>query len=254
MDQLAERHSTPVSAGTSRVREVLFVRQSDHVVDAARARVRLDAHMAFPVPVTSALTGATARQLGYWRRATPADPPLLVPHTKRGGRFIYSWADVVALRTVVYLRQEKSLPKIRRAVETLRALEADQWEHLSQYVLVSTPLTIIVKTPTGQILDLEWKPGTVLDETLMADVMGPFQTRDGRDVPPLERPRPLLTVHADVLGGYPVVAESRVPFDVVATLADEGAAPAEIVELYPSVDPLGVPDAQDFARQVAAAV
>jgi uncharacterized protein (DUF433 family)/DNA-binding transcriptional MerR regulator len=208
--------------------------------------------MAFPVPIASVLTGATPRQLGYWRRKTTAAPPLLVPEAERGGRYLYSWADVVALRSIVYLRRKKSLPKIRRAVAALRQLEADDWEHLAEYRLVRTAETIIVQTPRGDILDLERSPGTILDEILMEDVLGPFKV-NGTKVPALRQPRPHLAVHPRILNGFPVIAGSRVPFHLVAALADEGASSAEIVEIYPSVDPRGVPDAQDFAHQVARA-
>jgi uncharacterized protein (DUF433 family) len=166
---------------------------------------------------------------------------------------LYGWGDIVALRSIVYLRQEKSLHKIRRAVETLRHLEAEEWEHLSRYHLVSTPNTIVVQTPDGQLLDLEQVPGAVLDETLMADVLDPFETKDGDLVPALRRPRPHLLVDPQVLGGYPVIAGSRVPFDLIAGLADEGSKPAEIIEMYPSVDRRAIPDAREFAHQVALA-
>jgi hypothetical protein len=86
--------------------------------------------VAFPVPIASVLTGATVAQLAYWRRDTASAPALLVPEGKRSGRFLYSWADIVALRSIVYVRSEKSLPRIRRAVDTLRQLEADEWTHL----------------------------------------------------------------------------------------------------------------------------
>ncbi len=208
--------------------------------------------MAFPVPIASVLTGASPRQLGYWRRATATDEPLLVPTAKRSGRYLYSWADIVALRTIVYLREQKSLPKIRRAVKTLRELEAREWGHLGRYRLVRTAETIIVRTPKGEILDLERSPATILDETLMADVLGPFESQ-GRNVPALERPRPFLIVNPAILDGYPVIAGSRVPFHLVAALADEGAAASEILEAYPSVDARGIPDSQWFADQVAAA-
>src|SRR3954452_4347312 len=59
--------------------------------------------------IDSTLSGATVDQLSYWRRRTVADAPLLVPSGRRGGRYLYSWADVVALRSIVYLRQEKSV-------------------------------------------------------------------------------------------------------------------------------------------------
>jgi DNA-binding transcriptional MerR regulator len=86
--------------------------------------------VAFPVPIASVLTGATIAQLAYWRKETSSAAALLVPEGKRSGRYLYSWADVVALRSIVYLRSEKSLPRIRRAVATLRRLEADEWTHL----------------------------------------------------------------------------------------------------------------------------
>jgi|SRR6202035_298355 uncharacterized protein (DUF433 family) len=208
--------------------------------------------MAFPVPIASVLTGATVRQLAYWRKHTGSAEPLLIPEGKRGGRFLYSWADVVALRSIVYLRQEKSLPRIRRAVGMLRHLEATEWTHLSAYRLISTDTTIVVKTPSGQLLDLERQPGTVLEEVLMGDVLAPFETISGRNVPALKRPRPRIAVDPAVLGGYPVIAGTRVPFDVVAHLADDDLAPHEITAIYPSVDPEAIDDATDFAEQVAA--
>lgn len=209
--------------------------------------------MTFPVPITCVLSGATVDQLAYWRKTTPSAPPLLVPEFKRSGRFLYSWSDVVALRSIVYLRQEKSLPRVRRAVELLRSLESDQWEHLAHYTLIGTPSSILVRTPAGQLLDLEQQPGTVLEEVLMRDVLDEFTTRDGRVVPALETPRRGLTVDPRVLAGYPVITGTRVPFDVVASLAEDGMQTAEIVQLYPSIDPDSVGDARDFAEQVATA-
>jgi uncharacterized protein (DUF433 family)/DNA-binding transcriptional MerR regulator len=177
---------------------------------------------------------------------------LLIPAGRRSGRYLYSWADVVALRSIVYLRQEKSLPRIRRAVDKLRQLEAEEWTHLSAYRLISTEKTIVVKTPSGQLLDLEQQPGTVLDEVLMGDVLAPFETSTGRRVPALKRPRPLIAVDPAVLGGYPVIAGTRVPFDVVARLAQDDLKPREITAIYPSVDPEAIHDATKFAEQVAA--
>lgn len=209
--------------------------------------------MAFPVPIASVLTGATVAQLAYWRKNTPSAPALLVPEGKRGGRYLYSWADVVALRSIVYVRSEKSLPRIRRAVATLRALEAEEWTHLASYTLISSKKSIFVRTPTGQLLDVGEHPGTVLEEILMRDVLEPFETRTGRDVPALKRPRPHITVDPGVLGGYPVLAGTRVPFDAVAALASENLDVAEIRMIYPSARGEAIHDALAFAKQVAAA-
>ena len=210
--------------------------------------------MAFPVPIASVLSGASIDQLAYWRKETASAPPLLVPETRRSGRYLYSWADVIALRSIVYLRSEKSLPRIREAVAVLRKLEADDWTHLARYKLISTSTTIIVQTPKGDLLDLQAAPGTVLDEVLMRDVLEPFETAHGRQVPALRQPRQHLQVHPNILGGYPVIAGSRVPFHVVAGLAEDGVEPADISQMYPSVTAEAVPDAHDFARQVASVV
>jgi uncharacterized protein (DUF433 family) len=208
--------------------------------------------VAFPVPIASVLTGATIAQLAYWRKDTPSAAALLVPEGKRSGRYLYSWGDVVALRSIVYLRSEKSLPRIRRAVAVLRALEADEWTHLGRYSLISTKRSILVRTPKGQLLDVGEHPGTVLEETLMEDVLEPFETRTGRVVPDLKRPRPHITVDPGVLGGYPVVAGTRVPFDAVAALARDELDADDIAAIYPSVRREAIPDATAFAEQVAA--
>jgi uncharacterized protein (DUF433 family) len=208
--------------------------------------------VAFPVHLASALSGASVNQLAYWRKTTASSEPLLVPSAEKSGRFLYSWADVVALRTIVYLRQEKSLPRIRKAVGELARLEEAEWDHLSSYQLVRTPTTIIVQTPSGHLMDLEKVPGAMLDRTLMEDVLGPFETAEGRSVPDLARPKPNLSIDPGVLGGYPVIAGTRVPYDIVAGLAQEGYSGADIVELYPSVAAAAVEDAEAFAGEVAA--
>jgi uncharacterized protein (DUF433 family)/DNA-binding transcriptional MerR regulator len=207
--------------------------------------------VAYPIPLTAALSGATIDQLAYWRRATASSPPLLVPEAKRSGRYLYSWADVIALRSIVYLRQVKSLPRIRRAVQTLRTLDPDEWRHLSSYKLAATGTSIVVVTPDGVVLDVDEHRGTILDEVLLGDVLGRFKRDDGKRVPALAHPRTNISVDPGVLGGYPVVKGTRVPYDVVAGLADEGYSHAEIVELYPSVKAAKIADAQAFAQDVA---
>lgn len=208
--------------------------------------------MAFSVQLASALSGASVNQLAYWRKTTASSEPLLVPSAVKSRRFLYSWADVVALRTIVYLRQEKSLPRIRTAVGTLARLEDEEWNHLASYRLIGTAATIIVLTPEGRLMDLEKEPGTMLEDVLMRDVLKSFETVDGRAVPDLSRPKPNLSIDPGVLGGYPVIAGTRVPYDIVAGLADDGYSSADIVELYPSVAAVAVGDAAAFAGDVAA--
>ncbi|MGQ0779471.1 MAG: MerR family transcriptional regulator, partial [Pseudonocardiales bacterium] len=72
--------------------------------------------------VAAALSGATLRQLSYWRSSRSTEAPLLAPELhKPRSRVSYSFRDVVALRTFVYLRSRKvPLQRVRKAVRSLR--------------------------------------------------------------------------------------------------------------------------------------
>lgn len=85
--------------------------------------------MSYPAPIAAALSGTLVRQLAYWRSSARGGP-LLRPEQASGNPVVYSFRDVVALRTVAYLREDVSLQRIRRAVETLRHLGSR--EHLSR--------------------------------------------------------------------------------------------------------------------------
>jgi DNA-binding transcriptional MerR regulator len=99
--------------------------------------------------LAAALLGATIRQLAYWRKPGPDGQPILAPEYSATRPIDYSFRDVVALRTCVRLRQEASLQKIRRALDTLR-VDLGLREHLSSHheffprsrlALRATPLT-----------------------------------------------------------------------------------------------------------------
>ena len=113
--------------------------------------------MPYPSPVAAVLSGASVRQLQYWR--TGGDRALLVPELPRdAGRVLYSFRDVVALRTFVFLRESVSLQRVRKAVEHLR--EFGNTEHLSKYRLVTDGASIVLVAPDGDLAtDLVEQPG-----------------------------------------------------------------------------------------------
>jgi DNA-binding transcriptional MerR regulator len=80
--------------------------------------------------LAAALSGATIRQLAYWRKPGPDGRPVLTPEYSASRPIDYSFRDVIALRTCVRLRQEASLQKIRRALDALRG-DLGLLEHLS---------------------------------------------------------------------------------------------------------------------------
>jgi DNA-binding transcriptional MerR regulator len=65
--------------------------------------------MAYEPRIASALSGATRSQLDYWRRQE-----LLVPEVSATRPVLFSFRDLIALRTFVYLREQRPLQTIRR--------------------------------------------------------------------------------------------------------------------------------------------
>lgn len=203
--------------------------------------------MSFPVELTSVLSGASKGQLSSWRKPTR---PLLVPEIATRPKVLYSFRDVLALRTLVYLRKEVPLQRIRKAFDSLHAW--DLTDHPSRYRLTTDGETIFLVDEDGAT-DLVWSPGQkVLAE--IGDVFKPFNNRQGNAVVDFLNPRPRLSVRATRMGGWPTVAGTRVPYDTVANLVAGGdISYSEVSRHFPTVAPEDVPDAVSFDDQVRAA-
>lgn len=205
--------------------------------------------MSYPSVVAAALSGASLRQLSYWRSEQSNDGPLLSPSFyNRGGRVAYSFHDVVALRAFVYLRAKRvPLQRVRKAVHNLRQL--GETEHLSSYQLVAVGKDVVWRVSDEVAMDLTRTPGNyVIAE--MVDILASFQGANDRQVVALRTPKPGIEVDPDIRGGYPVIEGTRVPYDVVSSLFQDGIAPEDIVGYYPSVNPYAARGARDLAVYV----
>jgi uncharacterized protein (DUF433 family)/DNA-binding transcriptional MerR regulator len=194
--------------------------------------------VAFETRLAAALSGATVRQLTYWRRQE-----ILVPEVSAQRVVLYSFRDVVAARTVTYLRDSRSLHSIRKALNGLRLI--GESGHLSSYKLVPHGKRGISLVDGGRALDLVDQPGQIL----LSQVFGSFPAED-IEVPNLFTPRPLISVNPDVRGGHPVVKDTRVPFDVVADLVRDGVGADDVQEFFPSVTADAARDAVSYADYV----
>lgn len=153
--------------------------------------------MVYTAQMAAALSGATRRQLSHWRRDTGSGALLVPEISAEPPRVLYSFRDLLALRSCVFLRQNVSLQKIRKAISNLRDL--GEREHLSQYTLVSDGDTIVL-VDGEDATDLVRKPGQrVL--AVLSDVFEPFAVREGVVVPGLFRPRQRLEVDPAMRGG-----------------------------------------------------
>jgi len=201
--------------------------------------------------MTSALSGATVSQLQFWRKPGRSGPLLAPAGSEPGHRALYSFEDVVALRMFVLLRQRTSLQRIRKAVSFLRDQHPES--HLSAHSLKASPRgrTIVWLSDDGDYIDVVERPGHPGFRVVMDEIFRPFVTEDGRSVPDLHEPAPGVTIDGDVRSGYPVLAGTRLPFDAVSSLAEDGLTDEEIVALYPTATHVGIAGALEFAHLVA---
>jgi uncharacterized protein (DUF433 family) len=138
---------------------------------------------------------------------------------------LYSFRDVIALRTFVYLREDLPLQRIRKAVSQLR--EFGSIEHLSKYRLHATNRSVVRAESEDRLVDLVKNPGQFQLKVTMRDVLAPFTNLRGEPIVDLLRPRERLQVDPETRGGYPVVLHTRIPYNLVGELVADGVPPGE---------------------------
>lgn len=84
----------------------------------------------------------------------------------------------------------------------------------------------------------------------MVDTLTAFRGPHDREVVPLYRPTPGVAVDLEIRGGYPVIAETRVPYDMVASLLEDEVTAEEVAGFYPAVSADAARGALAFARYV----
>lgn len=200
--------------------------------------------MSFPIPLASKMSGASVHQLAYWRNTG-----VLVPEIESvKSPFLYSFRDIVALRTLAWLRGDHPLQLIRRSLDTLR--ELDMVEHPSSYKLIKLGKSIGVHLEGDRAVDVAKEPGQTTVGTL-ADVFAEFETLRRRKVDPLLRPREGVEVNPSRLGGWPTITGTRIPYDLVAALVSDGTVdPEKVGDFYPGVSASAARDALDFEQAV----
>ena len=191
--------------------------------------------MAFTTPQVIRLTSLSDRMLRYWEAtgvytASHVDPRPGVPF-----RRIYSFRDVVSLRTLSLLRREHRVPldELRRVGIHLRGAHPDRvnpWAEmrfgvLNRRVLIRDPATGTWVAPPGQ-------------QVLAIDV-AEIARCTARDAPQLtaRRPETLGRVerHRLVLGNAWRIAGTRIPTSAIQHFHEAGADTAAILREHPDL-------------------
>lgn len=201
----------------------------------------------------SALSGVPQSTVYLWARNGLVTPSVSPTRVK-----LWSYADLMALRIVYWLRHPKSesgtvpaspMPRVRQALAELNERGLDIWDDNDGNL--SSPLRVDV---SGKIwLDVE---GVAIHEGQAAlpgslDLLGPFDLAD-RNGPDLIRPRPNLRIVPGRVSGEPHLARSRITTLSAAALYQNLGDLAAVAELYPGFSVEAFRDAVDFERSLAA--
>lgn len=208
---------------------------------------------AYPADRAAALSGVPLSTVHYWARHGILVPSLSAEKVK-----LWSYADLLSLRTISWLRHEKddpggtkipaaSMPAVRLALGRLHDQELDLFsDDGAARVFVDRTGEIFLR-PNGRVQDLEGR--LVIDGVL--DLIAPFPTDPGVQGPDLREPRPHLRIVPGKLSGEPHVKDTRLETQAVAALRRRGVSIENIVVLYPFVEPVAIEEAIDLEDQLA---
>lgn len=124
--------------------------------------------VAFAADHVRRLTGLSLRQIRYWDDTAFFSPTFVDGHRKRAFGRIYSFRDVVGLRTIAILRKQHRIPlqELRRVGEWLRAHHDAPWSSLrfaiaGRKIVFFDPMSGVATEPRGEgqkVLDIALEP------------------------------------------------------------------------------------------------
>jgi uncharacterized protein (DUF433 family) len=187
-----------------------------------------------------ALAGVTRRQLGYWRETDVFQPQIEADPED----FLFTFRDLVGLRTLASLRRRVSLQELRKVGRWLRKNYRDPWSSLRFYIVgrriqFDDPKSgrRLDTLPAGQVVvPIELRQ--VAKATKGAVLL--FLRRSKKDVGQLRKTR-------GVARSATVVAGTRIPTSAIWSLHERGGVDG-ILKEYPTLTRADVEAALSYER------
>jgi uncharacterized protein (DUF433 family) len=217
----------------------------------------MDPQGAYTADRAAALSGVPKTTMHWWAREE-----ILVPSVSAVRVKLWSYGDLLGLRTIAWLRATKTdedgfvvpktaMPLVRRALKELRGLELELW------IDESTP-NIGIDRSGGIVLqpqtDARHLDGQRLIDAEVFEVLRPFNLGVERPGPDLVKPRPRVRIAPGKLAGAPHIKDTRVETEALAALLRRGLDNIRIARLYPILEREDVDDALDLERQLQPAL
>jgi uncharacterized protein (DUF433 family) len=188
--------------------------------------------LAFTAEHVSQLTGLSNRQLGYWDRTGFFSPEYADKDRRRAFSRIYSFRDVVGLRTIAVLRNEHrvALQELRRVGAWLKKRQGTPWASLTFYVgghrvYFDDPRTgaRMGARPLGQpVLPVAMEEIAHEMRKAAAKLTERGKTEVGK-----------VTQRRYLVHNAPVLAGTRIPTSAVWNFHDAGYSTKQIIREYP---------------------
>lgn len=217
-------------------------------------RLRAALEGCYEAPRAAALSGVPQSTIYYWARSGLISPSVSPMRVK-----LWSYADLMALRIVYWLRHPKSglggevaaspMAEVRRALAELEDLGLDIWD--DSRGRRDSPLRVDRSTRIWIVDEGVPQAGGQAALPGLLDLLGPFDLAD-RAGPNLIRPRPTLRIIPGRVSGEPHLAGSRITTRAASALYDTLRDYRAVAELYPDFEVRAFEEAIDFERSLAA--
>ena len=211
-----------------------------------------DLRGSYPADRASALSGVPKCTLHYWARTE-----VLLPSVSRERVKLWSYPDLMGLRTIYWLRQEKtigdgvsipatSMPTVRRALDQLRDLDLELWDEEHGPSVAVDRGGHVFFNAAGDVANIAGQRPLDPD---MLDLIAPFATGQ-TSAPNLYAPRPTLRIVPGKLSGSPHIAKTRIETLALAALEERGLSESKIATLYPIAPRHAISEALDLEHQL----
>ena len=196
----------------------------------------------------AALSGVPQSTVYDWARKGVVVPSISPEREK-----LWSYADLMALRIVSWLRHPKgpaedqrpasAMREVRKALHRLDDLGIDLWDGRA----ARSPLFVdrsgeIIIVRDDEASDVSGQ--AVISQFL--DLLAPFEGSDGGRGPDLRRPREHLRIVPGKCAGEPHLEGSRLTTPTIAALAARGYGIDDLARLYPDESPTSIAEAIDL--------
>lgn len=201
-----------------------------------------DVIAAFSLDQVSRLTGLTHGQLVDWDQDGFYEPSLAYEKRRSPYSRIYSFEDVVSLRTLYILRERVSMQHLKKAADCLKRHSGRPWTELTLYTLNGE---VHFKHPVSDLIEgaVTGQYGATIPLESVAEEMkseaNKLRERDPAKIGAIERHKFIMS-NAWVFGG------TRIPVESVKSLLKAGYSVKQIIEEYPDLKRADIDAAKRF--------